>query len=72
MRIKEHLIGVGKCNKERITILDSTTPENYTTLLNSLCSEYKNVFKIVFTDEGENTVIIKGCEDINTEEVTFD
>ena len=37
MSIKEHLIGVGKCNKERITILDSTPPENYTTLLNSLC-----------------------------------
>lgn len=72
MSIKEQLIGIGKCSKERITILDSTTHENYTTLLNSLCSEYKNVFKIVFTDEGENTVIIKGCEDINTEEVTFD
>lgn len=63
---KEILVGVGKCSKMQVKILDSTSDERREKLLNDIKSEYKNVF--VVYPEG-NRKVVKGCDEININEV---
>lgn len=64
--IKEILVGVGKCSKVQVKILDSTSDERREKLLNDIKSEYKNVF-IVYPEGGRE--IIKGCDDLDINEL---
>lgn len=64
--IKEILVGVGKCSKMQVKILDSTSDERREKLFNDIKSEYKNIF-IVYP-EG-NRKIIKGCDNLDINEV---
>lgn len=64
--VKEILIGVGKCSKMQVKILDSTSDERREKFLNDIKAEYKNVF--IAYPEG-NRKIIKGCDEIDINEV---
>lgn len=64
--VKEVLVGVGKCSKMQVKILDSTSDERREKLFNDIKSEYRNVF-IVYS-EGYRK-IIKGCENLDINEV---
>ena len=64
--VKEVLVGVGKCSKMQVKILDSTSDERREKLFNDIKSEYRNVF-IVYS-EGDRK-IIKGCENLDINEV---
>lgn len=67
--IKEILVGVGKCNKMQVKITNKTTDEVYNKFLNDMKADYKNVFKV---DTEDNRKVIKGCEELDINEVEVD
>lgn len=67
--IKEIIVGVGKCSKIQVKILSSTSDERKEKLLNDMKADYKNVFKV---DTEGNRKIVKGCEELDINEVEVD
>lgn len=67
--IKEIIVGVGKCSKMQVKILSSTSNEVRDKFLNDMKADYKNVFKV---DTEGNRTIIKGCEELDINEVEVD
>lgn len=64
--IKEIIVGVGKCSKMQVKILSGTSDERREKFLNDMKADYKNVFKV---DTEDNRTVVKGCEEIDINEV---
>lgn len=59
--VKEILVGVGKCSKMQVKILSSTSDERREKFLNDMKADK--------VDAEGNRAIIKGCEEIDINEV---